>query len=359
MNLIWLMLSAGVIAYLICWIIIRTYSWHRYLTADEQFSGLQKFHKISTPRIAGLAIFISAWLLASYGLISKLLWAKFFIKLLLPTSMVFLVGFAEDLIKEIKPFHRLFLVILACIVGIYAVQIINLVTHTNVNLLDYLLRFQLISVIVTIFILLGATNAFNIIDGYNGLCLTTFSTILITCLLIAYQVNYHYLDQTIIILLGAVLGVILWNYPNGKIFLGDGGAYLLGFIATLILLELSQKITNYSPFTSLLIMIYPISETLLSIYRKKFLRGRSPFKPDRLHFHMIVYSRLIKHEVNNRNAAVVIKMLWLIFPQLVVAFFSYKQQSMIILAIIIYLTMYFWIYFRIIQFKTPKFIKFN
>ena len=155
------------------------------------------------------------------------------------------------------------------------------------------------------------------------------------------------------------MGVMLWNYPRGKIFLGDGGAYFLGFISTLILLELSQHVPDYSPFTSLLIMIYPISETLLSIYRKKFLRGRSPFKPDRLHMHMVVYYRLIRHDHYNRNAAVVIKMLWFIIPQLIAAFMLHKQQLYIILAIFTYITVYFWVYFRIISFRTPKILPFS
>lgn len=343
-----------ILSFAICWLIIKTNSHHAKFSADWELKGAQKFHKIPTPRIAGLAIFISSWLIASYGLINHALWAKFFVKLLVPTSMVFAVGLAEDLIKKLTPIQRLVMVICACLIGIYAVHIVNMVTHTNVRLIDYFLRFEPLSLILTIFILLGATNAFNIIDGYNGLCITTFATILLACLFIAYQVNYHYLDQSILILLGAVMGVMLWNYPRGKIFLGDGGAYFLGFIATLILLELSQHIPDYSPFTSLLIMIYPISETLLSIYRKKFLRGKSPFQPDRLHMHMVVYYRLIRHDHHNRNAAVLIKMLWFIIPQLIAAFMLHNQQLYIIIAIFTYITVYFWVYFRIISFKTLK-----
>lgn len=350
---------AFILSFAACWLIIKTNAYHSKFSADHELKGAQKFHKIPTPRIAGLAIFTSAWLIALYGSIEHYLWAKFFVKLLVPTSMVFAVGLAEDLIKKVTPIKRLTLVIFACLVGIYAIHVVNTITHTNVMLIDYFLRFESLGVVLTIFILLGATNAFNIIDGYNGLCLITFTTILITSLFIAYTVNYHYLDQSILILLGAVFGVILWNYPSGKIFLGDGGAYFLGFIATLILLELSQHVPNYSPFTSLLIMIYPISETLLSIYRKKFLRGRSPFQPDRLHMHMVVYYRLIRHDNNNRNAAVVIKMLGFIIPQLIAALILHNQQIYIILAIFSYITVYFWVYFRIITFKTPTILSFN
>ena len=343
-----------ILSFAACWLIIKTNSYHAKFSADHELKGVQKFHKVPTPRIAGLAIFVSSWLVASYGLIEHALWAKFFVKLLVPTSMVFAVGLAEDLVKKLTPMQRLVMVIFACLIGVYAVHIVNMVTHTNVMIIDYFLRFEPLSLILTIFILLGATNAFNIIDGYNGLCITTFTTILITCLFIAYRVNYHYLDQSILILLGAVIGIMLWNYPLGKIFLGDGGAYFLGFIATLILLELSQHVPDYSPFTSLLIMIYPISETLLSIYRKKFLRGKSPFQPDRLHMHMVVYYRLIHHDHHNRNAAVVVKMLWFIIPQLIAALMLHKQQLYIIIAIFTYITVYFWVYFRIVSFNSLR-----
>lgn len=349
-------LFAFIISCTCCWLIIKTNHVHAKYSSDHDLRGAQKFHKTPTPRIAGLAIFISAWLSAGYGLLIHQLWAIFFIKLLAPTSIVFAVGFAEDLYKKISPRQRLLLVIIASLIGIYAVHIINRVTHTDVELIDYLLRFEPLSVVLTIFILLGATNSFNIIDGYNGLCITTFVSILLASLYIAYHVDYHFLDQAIIIMLGAVLGVIVWNYPNGKIFLGDGGAYLLGFIATLILLELSQQVSNFSPFTALLIMIYPISETALSIYRKKFIRGRSPFLPDRLHMHMVVYYRLIRHDVHNRNAAVVLKMLWFMLPQLIVAAFYYNNTLVIVTAIIAYVWCYFWLYFRIVSYKTPNYL---
>lgn len=344
---------ALILSALFCWIIIKTVKWHAKLTLDNN-TGAQKFHKSPTPRIGGLAIFLSAWLLAIMGLGMHKLWAVFFIKVLAPTSLVFLVGFAEDLYKKIPPLSRLVMVIFGCMIGIYTVHVVNTITHTDVAILDYLLRFEPISVILTIFIILGVTNSFNIIDGYNGLCIMTSLSTLLASLFIAYIANYHYLDNTILILLGAIIGFAIWNYPNGKIFLGDGGAYLLGFIGSLILLELSQKVPNYSPFTSLLIMIYPISETLLSIYRKKFLRGRSPFQPDRLHMHMVVYGRLIRHDVKNRNAAVVIKMLWFILPQLAIALIFYKLQYIILIAIFAYIFIYFWLYFRILNYKTPR-----
>lgn len=352
-----LTIVAGLISFFCSWIFILTNKYHAHYSADHDLKSAQKFHKIPTPRIGGLAIFISAWIVAGYGLIQHAIWAKFFIKILVPSSLVFLAGFLEDLIKKITPWQRILITLLAALLGIYAVHVINRITHTDITLLDYMLRFELISLIITLIILIGVTNAFNIIDGYNGLCLTTFISIMLCCLVIAQRINFHYLDNSMWVLSGAVVGLMLWNYPHGKIFLGDGGAYFLGFIATLVLLEISQRIPGYSPFTSFLIMIYPISETALSIYRKKFIRNRSPFQPDRLHMHMVIYYRLIRRDIENRNAAVVIKMLWFILPQLIVAMLFYARQNIVLLAIAIYLIGYFWLYFRIVSFNKPWFLK--
>ncbi len=344
------------ISLILCAIIIFTSSIHGKYSLDHDMQGQQKFHTIPTPRIGGLAIVLTSWVMVNYGLHTHQLWAFYFFKLLIPSSVVFFAGFLEDLTKCITPSMRIAIKIVAIVIGIYLVQVINLVSHVDVTVIDYLLRFQFVSLVITFLLVLGVTNAFNIIDGYNGLCLMTFISILVVCLFIAIKVNYHFLDNPMFILLGGVVGVILWNYPLGKIFLGDGGAYFIGFIGALLLLELSQKMPNYSPLTSLLLVIYPVSETLLSIYRKVVLRHRSPFKPDRLHFHMVVYARLIHKDIPNRNAAVALKMLWLVLPQMFIALFFYEYSRIIFMSIVIYVTLYFWLYFRIISYRTPKFL---
>jgi hypothetical protein len=72
---------------------------------------------------------------------------------------------------------------------------------------------------------------------------------------------------------------------------------------------------------------------------------------------MVIYYRLIRKDVKNRNAAVVIKMLWFILPQLVIAGVFYSNQIVILLAILFYFCAYFWLYFRIITYKIPKAFK--
>jgi UDP-N-acetylmuramyl pentapeptide phosphotransferase/UDP-N-acetylglucosamine-1-phosphate transferase len=82
-----------------------------------------------------------------------------------------------------------------------------------------------------------------------------------------------------------VLGFFVWNFPAGLIFLGDGGAYLLGFYVAELGVLLVQRNPDCRRCVQLLMCIYPIFETRFSIYRKKYLRGISPGVPDGVHLH--------------------------------------------------------------------------
>jgi UDP-N-acetylmuramyl pentapeptide phosphotransferase/UDP-N-acetylglucosamine-1-phosphate transferase len=101
-------------------------------------------------------------------------------------------------------------------------------------------------------------------------------------------------------MIGALLGFLVWNYPKGKIFLGDGGAYLLGFWLAEISVLLIVRHPEVSPWFPMLLLVYPIFETLFSVYRRKILEGLSPGRPDRLHMHQVIYASLLR-----TNASVV------------------------------------------------------
>ena len=97
------------------------------------------------------------------------------------------------------------------------------------------------------------------------------------------------------IVLGGLVGIFFLNFPNGKIFLGDGGAYLIGFILALIALLLVKSSNTVSPWFPFLVLIYPVFETLFSMYRKNVIRNIPMSSPDGAHLHMLVYGRVIRH----------------------------------------------------------------
>ena len=102
--------------------------------------------------------------------------------------------------------------------------------------------------------------------------------------------------------MGALLGFLRWNWPGGKIFLGDGGAYLLGFILAELSVLLVMRNPGVSPWLPLLFLIYPVFETLFSIYRKKILNGHSPGLPDSQHLHMLIYNYVVPREARELGA---------------------------------------------------------
>jgi len=95
-------------------------------------------------------------------------------------------------------------------------------------------------------------------------------------------------------MIGALLGFLAWNYPKGKIFLGDGGAYLLGFWLAELSVLLVARHPEISPWFPMLLLVYPIFETLFSMYRRKVIQGQSPGQPDRMHLHQVIYMRLTR-----------------------------------------------------------------
>jgi UDP-N-acetylmuramyl pentapeptide phosphotransferase/UDP-N-acetylglucosamine-1-phosphate transferase len=103
-----------------------------------------------------------------------------------------------------------------------------------------------------------------------------------------------FLFTSALAMIGALLGFLAWNYPKGRIFLGDGGAYLLGFWLAEISVLLVARHPDISPWFPMLLLVYPIFETIFSMYRRKAIQGQSPGQPDRLHLHQMIYMRLMQ-----------------------------------------------------------------
>jgi hypothetical protein len=159
------------------------------------------------------------------------------------------------------------------------------VTRTDIPGVDWLVAFPLAAVVVTIFAVAGVANAVNIIDGFNGLAAMCVVMMLGSLAYVAFQSQDAVIALCALAGLGAVMGFFIWNFPAGLIFLGDGGAYFLGFFVAELSILLLQRNPEVSPLCPLLMCIYPIFETVFSMYRRRVVRGgharrRSPAQPD-------------------------------------------------------------------------------
>lgn len=279
--------AAGAVSLLVALLLVATQRWHGRFSLDSEL-GVQKVHTQPTQRIGGIAIAVG--LLVAYVLASPNR-QDLLGPLLMAGIPAFVFGLVEDLTKRISVLARL-LATMACGVLGWAITG-QAITDVNVPGLDWLLGFTAVSVAFTAFAVGGVANAINIIDGFNGLAAGTVIIILASFALIAAAFGDVDLALTSMTLAGAVMGFGLVNWPLGKIFLGDGGAYFVGFALAWLAVLLLARHSEVSAWSPMLVCGYPILEVFFSIARRR-RRGLSAGVADRLHLHSLLNRRVVR-----------------------------------------------------------------
>ena len=283
-------LIAAIASFLTCLLLVGTKKWHGAFSMDSS-TGVQKFHTAPTPRIAGIALVVGV--LAGYAFSSHSPGAaekrQILSAILMAGMPAFIFGLLEDITKKVSVKTRLLATMASGLLG-WGITGVSL-TSVDIWGVDWLLGFTAISVLFTAFAVSGVANAINIIDGFNGLTAGVALIMLTAFGLIAREVGDIPLAFTCLIIAGAVLGFFLVNWPFGKIFLGDGGAYFLGFTLAWIAILLPARNAQVSPWASLLICAYPIIEVGFSFVRKSLREGHHPSQPDGVHLHMLANKR--------------------------------------------------------------------
>ena len=224
--------------------------------------GGRKSHQGVIPRGAGLVLssgFIF-WALFAGGL------GRNIAPIVTASLIVFVIGYVDDM-KPVSPVVRLFFHFMAATVSLWQIETGPLVK------------------IMLIFWVTGMTNAFNLIDGMNGVALSLASLTSIASLL-------HRGGPWWSALLGLCFGILIWNFPKAYTFLGDGGSTLLGFLcSSLVVYDFYFSFLSLGIVKIVFILIFlggiPVLDTLSAMSRR-ILSGRSPFSPDRGHFHHLL-----------------------------------------------------------------------
>jgi len=253
---------------------------------DSDYFKPQAFHKDPIARIGGFAIvFLFILFLVFYFLIFGVFLKDYFII----TLLLFILGFLDDLKIKISPNLRLLLMLLILLIciNIFSIQ----VNRTGLEFLDFWLKNNIFQFFFVLLCFLFIINGANLVDGFNGLLAIHFLLINSIFLLI----NLANQNESIsIILLSQILIVLcflLFNFPKAKIFLGDGGSYLLGSLIALNTIKTYELNTALSPFFFAGVLFYLFYEVFFSFIRKVILKI-SPLKPDARHFHMLLYNLL-------------------------------------------------------------------
>jgi UDP-N-acetylmuramyl pentapeptide phosphotransferase/UDP-N-acetylglucosamine-1-phosphate transferase len=288
--------SAGIalaVSFALSLILVLTRRWHLRFTGDSQLNLPQKIHREDIPRIGGLAIVggfvISLVHLVWFGANPPAVSATTASLLLAGLAPIALAGFGEDITKRVGPQMRLGWMALGSLILLTSNHL--WLDRIGVPSLDPIFSNWGIAIAFSVFACIGATNAYNLIDGLNGLLA---GVSLITLAAIAW-VAATLGDQKIFalaVLLGvAMIGWLPFNWPKARLFAGDGGAYSIGFLTAALLLLLIQRNPQVSPWFGLTAAALPIWETLYSIWRRS-RSGLKTMEPDQSHLHQLVRTRL-------------------------------------------------------------------
>jgi UDP-N-acetylmuramyl pentapeptide phosphotransferase/UDP-N-acetylglucosamine-1-phosphate transferase len=332
---------------------------------DHDFEGVQKFHAHKVARIGGLAIFLSCLISAGISSIrvpgiSEWLWG-----LLLCASVAFAGGIVEDFTGKVSPGRRLLLTMGGALIAFFLIDARLGRIDSPFGVIP--LEWVWLSLPLTMLAVAGIANAVNIIDGFNGLSSVVTMCMLISLAYVAWQVNDTAIMVTALLVAGATAGFLIWNYPVGLIFLGDGGAYFLGFMLGELALLLVMRNPSVSTWYAMLLLIYPAFETLFSVYRRVAVRGHSPAMPDGIHLHSLIFRRIVKWAVGRKEARALMRRnsltspyLWLLSLMAVVpATLFWANTSILIFFCFLFVISYVWLYARIVRFKSPRWMIFH
>lgn len=227
---------------------------------------------------------------------------------LLMIAPIFFLGFIEDCTNRLSPGIRfcatLVLGVSVATIGYDRIVRVDLPFFPSLDILG--LTGEWLSLGLTALAIAGYIHAMNIVDGLHGLAVAASMIMLIGLGSIALTIGAHDLAMSAFLLCAVCSGVFLVNFPRGLVFLGDSGAYLLGFFIVVIAIAIPARYEQISPWASLVICSYPVIEVLFSIWRRMRSKKRKAWQADRLHLHSLVYRRLVR---NNPTASLV-----LIFP---------------------------------------------
>jgi UDP-N-acetylmuramyl pentapeptide phosphotransferase/UDP-N-acetylglucosamine-1-phosphate transferase len=300
--------------------VLIAYLWHIKFYRKlglKTYKAVQRIHLNETPRLGGLIYFIS--LVSIVACCNSNESTNMLKLILICLTPIFFIGLKEDLFHNVDPTIRLLALFL---VGwLFRAQFTGQLP--NLTDIPILSKFLLLQGGVSLFYILSIStiaNGMNLIDGVNGLCGATTLSILGAFLFVSFKTNDILMQSLIFTLIIILIPFLLVNYPLGKIFLGDLGAYSLGVIVSLIAIILFGRHPEISPWGAVLILIYPITEVIFSLLRRVF-QGNSIFHPDISHLHLKIFNFFRPYSAYKKmaNALVLpcLSGLWL-FPLLVI-----------------------------------------
>ena len=254
-------------------------------------------HDHPIPRMGGLAIFFGF-------LLSVLLFADITTEvrgILLGAIIIVATGAMDDVVS-LKPGTKFLAQIIAAIIAVIHGVAIRVVMNPNVFSQTESVLLGWLAVPITILWIVGITNSVNLIDGLDGLAVGVSTISCITILVVALRVAEPNVAIIVAALAGACIGFMPYNLTPAKIFMGDTGSLLLGYVlSTVSVLGLFKFYTVVTFVVPVLALAVPLSDTLFAFVRR-IVHGQSPFQADRGHFH----HKLMDLGLNQKQAVAIL-----------------------------------------------------
>ena len=274
------LILAAAVAFLVCFAMtppVKRFAEH--IGAVDQPSE-RRINKVPIPRMGGLAIFLGFVLTA-------LLFVPLSTQvtgILLGAVIIAVMGAVDDIVS-LNAWIKLLGQIVAAVVVIRCGLVFDAISNPNPLSPTTTIEIGWLSVPLTVLWIVACTNAVNLIDGLDGLAVGVSAISSLTMLVVSLIVSEPTVSLLLAALTGACLGFIPYNRNPAKIFMGDVGSQLLGFVLSTVsilgLFKLHAIITFVVPFLALAL---PLADTTFAFFRR-ILRGQSPFHPDRGHLH--------------------------------------------------------------------------
>lgn len=317
-----ILLAAFAGSALICGLIAFSKPLHVHLTSKaEAETAVQSAHSGAIPRIGGLGL-LAALGVAVWWCESEI-HADFMSGLILSSLPLFVGGLLDDLGFVIRPVMRLALafvsaLLMSALTGFW-------LTDLDIGFVNLLLGIAPIGIFFTAFATAGVSNAFNIVDGLNGLASGTGIIVSAVVASIALSVGDTLIAASAFAMLAALGGFFVWNFPKGKIFLGDCGAYFAGFFLAWLAVLVVERNASVSPWAILVVFGYPITETVFTIFRRKLKRQSTLNAPDQEHLHSMVlkYWAASRFSTSSLWIQNCLSALVMLIPSLLLAFLGY------------------------------------
>lgn len=336
-----------------------------HLGIDES-RGVQKQHSHWVPRLGGIPILLAAIAgLLSMGSGQADGVSQHDPALLLFVALIpaFAAGLTEDLTGQVGAAARWFFTAISAALGWWLVD--AGLFRLDIPGVDTLIaHHRWLAFAVTVVAVAGVAHAANIIDGCNGLSGFICSLALVLLGAVALMVNDRFVAQLAFVSAGAVCGFMFWNFPFGRIFLGDAGAYMLGFIVAEVSVLLVVRNPSVSAWFPLLLMLYPIWETVFSMYRRSRYGGLAQIsRADALHLHHLILRRIVRfvdgrhrkaHGKMRRNSTASACACVLALLCGVPAFFFWDNTSALMLFSALFIGLYMSLYSAIVRFRVPR-----